>query len=171
MAAKETNLNRKPNWLPEMISVEGSWEEILEKLYNIFRLDFKEGKPKLEDKLVFWDRTIEAGDKYERGFWHLIEKEDQETKERRFDSRRAERLPWCAPSIKNCRDDIIRMWEYREANNKINIYLWLEHFDYVIIFQKRKFKLGIIAFLITAFYVDGNSKRRNLRWKYENRVV
>lgn len=171
MAAKETDLKNKPDWLPEMISIDGSWEEILERLYNIFRIDFIEGKPKLGDKPVFWDRTVEEGNKYERGFWHLIEREDKVTKERSFDPRRAERLSWCAPSIKNCKDDFIKMWEYKEAKNKVNIYLWLEQFDYVVIFQKKKFKIGLVAFLITAFYVDGISKRRNLSGKYDNRII
>lgn len=171
MAAEENSMSPKPDWLPEIISVDGIWKEILDRLYNIFRMDFIEGKPKLEDKPVFWDRTIDENDKYERGFWHLIEKEDQVTHERSFDPRRAERLTWCAPAIKNCKAEVITMWEFREAKNRINIYIWLEHFDYVIIFQKKKFKLGFVAFLITAFYVDGNSKRRNLRDKYENRIV
>ncbi|MBK7377961.1 MAG: hypothetical protein IPJ03_02975 [Ignavibacteriales bacterium] len=171
MAAEKNSIKNKPSWLPDIISVDGNWEEILERLYSIFSTDFIIGKPKLENYPVFWDRTIDQDDKYDKGFWHLVEREDLLTKERNFDPRRAERLPWCAPSIENCKDQIIKMWEYKEAKNKINIYLWLEQFDYVVIFQKRKFKFGLIAFLITAFYVDGNSKRRNLLGKYENRIV
>src|SRR3989339_1115532 len=102
MAAEKTSLGSKPSWLPDIISVDGSWDEILERLYKIFKTDFIDGKPKLENFPVFWDRAID--NKYERGFWHLIEKENQQTIERNFDPRRAERLPWCAPSLKNCRD-------------------------------------------------------------------
>jgi len=171
MASQNNLMEGKPSWLPDMISISGIWEDILNKLYSIFKTDFIEGKPKLENLPVFWDKTKVESEKYENGFWHLIEREDQVSKGRNFDPRRAERLPWCAPSINNCKDDIIKMWEYKEAKNKINVYLWLEQFDYVIILQKKKFRFGEVAFLLTAFYVDGDSKRLDLRDKYLKRVV
>lgn len=164
-------MNSKPEWLPDLISVDGNWEVVLKKLYKIFKVDFILGRPKLEDKPVFWDKSIKEGDKYENGFWHLIEKKYPDSDERKFNPRRAERLPWCAPVINHCNDVIVKYWEYSESSNKINIYLWLEDFDYVIIFQKKKFKIGIVAFLITAFYVDGDSKKRNLNKKYLDRAL
>jgi hypothetical protein len=164
-------MNSKPEWLPDLISVDGNWEEVLKKLYEIFRIDFIIGKPKLEDKPVFWDKNKKRDNEYENGFWHLIEKKYPGSDERRFDPRRSERLPWCVPVISHYNDVLIKYWEYSECGNKINIYLWLEDFDYVIIFQKRKFKIGVVAFLLTAFYVDGNSKKRNLNKKFLGRVL
>jgi len=51
------------------------------------------------------------------------------------------------------------------------MYLWLENWDYVIVLEKRQLRGGRnIAFLITAFYVEGERTRRNLRRKYESRI-
>ena len=45
-------------------------------------------------------------------------------------------------------------------------YVWLEDWDYVVILEKRKHRIGKIAFLITAFHVEGKSRRINLERKY-----
>lgn len=164
-------MNSKPEWLPDLISVDGNWEVVLKKLYEIFKIDFILRKPKLEDRPVFWDNSIKEGDKYKNGFWHLIEKKYPDSDERKFDPRRAERLPWCAPVIWHNQDSNVKYWEYRESNSKIKFYLWLEKYDYVVILQKKNFKFGTVAFLITAFYVDGDSKRRNLNTKYDKRLL
>lgn len=163
-------MSTKPDWLPEMFPLDRISSETLGDLYNIFYNDFTLGKPKLDTKPVYWDQIKKDGDKYEEGFWHLVEKLHQGEEERTFDSNRAERLPWCAPSIINFNDKIIKFWEYKESEKRIKIYLWLEDFDYVIIFQKRQFRFGEVAFLLTAFYVDGDSKKRNLRTKFEKGI-
>jgi hypothetical protein len=163
-------MSSKPEWLPEIISVSGDWKEVLKNLYNIFNNDFIIGKPKLNHRQIFWNRDKKNGDEYEMGFWHLVEKEYPDSEERLFDPRRAERLPWCAPMIKNCNDSNIKLWEYKESGKKINIYLWLENFNYVVIFNKKVIRLCEVAFLLTAFYVDGDSKKRNLNKKYKERI-
>ena len=50
------------------------------------------------------------------------------------------------------------------------MYVWLENWDYVLILERRPQKIGEIAFLITAFYIDGDSKKRDLRKKLEKKV-
>jgi hypothetical protein len=161
----------RPDWLPDLISTDGNWkEEILPNLYNIFRKDFIYGRPKLDDKKVYWNKTKDKDNKYENGFWHLITIGNSNSNERIFDPRRAERLPWCAPSIKHFNNDIIKYWEYKESANRINIYLWLENLDYVIIFEKRNIKGDNIAFMLTAYYV-GSSTKKKLRRKYNERLI
>ncbi len=161
----------RPDWLPDLISTDGNWkEEILPNLYNIFRKDFIYGRPKLDDKKVYWNKTKDKDNKYENGFWHLITIDNSNSNERIFDPRRAERLPWCAPSIKHFNNDIIKYWEYKESANRINIYLWLENLDYVIIFEKRNIKGDNIAFMLTAYYV-GSSTKKKLRRKYNERLI
>jgi hypothetical protein len=161
----------RPDWLPDLISTDGNWkEEILPNLYNIFRKDFIYGRPKLGDKKVYWNKTKDKDNKYENGFWHLITIDNSNSNERIFDPRRAERLPWCAPSIKHFNNDIIKYWEYKESANRINIYLWLENLDYVIIFEKRKINGDNIAFMLTAYYV-GSSTKKKLRRKYNERLI
>ncbi len=158
-----------PTWLPEIISVDGEWNSVLERLYSIFKIDFIDGKPTLNGSRVWWDKRILDDDRYQEGFWHLISKIDFITRERLFDPRRAERLPWCRPCIDNFSDNTIKFWDYKVSGSRIETYLWLEDFDYVVIFQRRRQRVGLIYFLLTAYYIEGDSVRRNLKRKYENR--
>jgi hypothetical protein len=162
-------MTTKPDWLPEMISVNGEWNQVLARLYQIFDADFKEANRGFEEKPVWWDRRILPGDRYEEGFWHLITKTDQATGERLLDPRRAERLPWCGPTISHSQDSAVRVWDFREPSKRLRTYVWLEDWDYVIILEKRQQRIGEVAYLITAFHVGGDSTRKNLQSKYDKR--
>lgn len=159
-----------PSWLPEMVSCDGEWNRVLISLYRIFEQDFKESKRFFEGRPVWWDKTVLKGEKYEEGFWHLVSK-DTEYSGRVPDFRRAERLPWCGPSITHSEDIWVKVWDYLEGTGRLRTYLWLEELDYAIVLEKRKQKKGEIAFLVTAFYVDGESSRRNLNKKYHGKVA
>jgi hypothetical protein len=161
----------KPRWLPEIISVDGEWKEVLKRLYAVFEHDFKRGRPKLNEFEVWWDHRKREETGYEEGFHHLIEREERVTMERLFDPRRAERLPWAAPTINNSNDAEVKVWDYKEANGKTNTYVWLHQWDYVIILQKRAMRVGPVVFVVTAFHVDGDSKRRNLWRKWEEKTA
>jgi hypothetical protein len=160
---------KKLGWLPEIVSVDGEWNEVLSRLYRIFEQDFKETERTFNRMKVWWDRRVAKGERYEEGFWHLITKDQTKSKDRLFDPRRAERLPWCGPTISHSSDDRAKVWDFKESNGRIRTYIWLGDWDYVVILQKRKHRKGMIAFLITAFYVDGDSTRRNVRLKFEKR--
>ena len=166
-----------PPWLPPIISVDGEYHAVVRRLYEIFNRDFNLGRPRLGTLQVWWNRRTPPGDQYEEGFWHLITRKDKKTGERLHDPRRAERLPWCAPTICHHTDPAVKMWDYREANGKARTYVWLEHFDYVILFDNRKVrerKTGRemkIAFLLTAYHLDGPWMRRSFRRKYEKRIT
>lgn len=159
---------QRPSWLPDMVSVDGEWNQVLVTLYAIFENDIKRTRPIFQNNPVWWDRRVLPGEQYEEGFWHLVSKRDWETNDRLFDPRRAERLPWCGPTIRNSYDTEVKVWDYREARGA-RTYVWLEHWDYVIILEKKQQRIGAVAFLITAFHVDGDSTRRKLRSKYERR--
>jgi hypothetical protein len=163
-----------PEWIPEMVMVSGNWDYTLNLLYSIFKGDFKERPVKLENKLVWWDRRIDQESGLEEGFWHLISKDEINTngeKDRLFDPRRAERLPWCAAIIKHPKDAEVRAWESIDHKGKTSIYLWLYQFDYVVIFQRRTTrKYGEIAFLKTAYYVEGKSSKNKLLKRYKHRI-
>jgi hypothetical protein len=160
-----------PLWLPPIISVDGEWETVLQKLYLIFNYDFKENLKTLNDLPVWYDRNKKDG-LYEEGFWHLITKTDHssDSKERLFDQRRAERLPWCGPTISNAADIEVKVWDYLEGRMKTNTYLWLEKWNYIIILEKRKLRRGNVYFLKTAYHVQGASTQRKLHNKYNNRI-
>jgi hypothetical protein len=61
------------------------------------------------------------------------------------------------------------VWNYRESDNKIHTYVWLKHWDYVIVLEKHLQERGMITFLVTAFHVDWESTRKGLHRKFENR--
>ena len=161
----------RPKWLPEIVSVNGEWKTVLARLYAIFDADFKQTRREFEGRPVWWDQKVLPGERYEEGFWHLITRVDETVGERLLDPRRAERLPWCGPTISRTRDAAVKVWDYREGSGRIRTYVWLENWDYVIILEKRPQRVGEVAFLITAYHVDGESRRRNLRGKYANRVA
>jgi len=163
--------DQMPDWLPAIVSVSGEWEQVLARLYSIFDRDFRQAGCRFEDRPVWWDRRKLDGSPYEEGFWHLITRIDHKLKERLLDPRRAERLPWCKPTMVNSGALQVKAWSYKEAKGKIRMYLWLENWDYVIVLEKRQLRGGRnIAFLITAFYIEGEWTRRNLRRKYESRI-
>lgn len=153
------------DWLPPILSLSGTWEQIVSTLYSIFEKDFKRARPSFQDHKVLWDRRILPNQSYEEGFYHLISIDDQSTGERIPDFRRAERLPWCAPTITHSNDNAVKVWDYLEGKGQIRTYVWLEEGDYCIVLEKLKIQVRKRAMLITAFYVDGPSRRRNLRNK------
>jgi hypothetical protein len=159
----------KPAWLPNILSLDGTWEDTLEKLYSIFDQDFIQAKPSFNGMPVWWDQRIPDG-RYEEGFWHIITVRDQVTQDRIPDYERAKRLPWCAPTITHSEDQAVKCWDYEEADGRIRTYVWLEQWDYVVILEKRQMRLGEVAFLITAYHVSGSSTRKKLAQKYEQRV-
>jgi hypothetical protein len=159
-------MNLGPSWLPPMVSVSGEWNKIIIILYKIFQKDFQYGKLYFRCYIVIWDKHILPGNLYEEGFWHLITKEDIKARVRFPDFRRAERLPWCAPIIRNSEDPVVKTWDSKERG-KIRTYLWLGKMDYVVVLEKRKNKKK--AVLVTAYYVEGESTRRRLMQKYNSR--
>jgi hypothetical protein len=161
----------RPAWLPEILSVDGDWKDLLERLYAVFEHDFKHGRPRLNEFEVWWDRKKRDETGYEEGFYHLIEREEKVTMRRLFDPRRAECLSWAAPTINNSNDTEVKVWDYREADGKTNTYVWLHQWDYVIILRKKAMRVGPVVFLVTAFHVDGDRKRRHLRRKCEKKAL
>lgn len=160
-----------PSWLPGTVVVSGVWKQVVAMLYGIFDTDFKKGRPTFQGMPTWWDRRILPGEAYEKAFWHLITRFDRFTNERVPDFRRAERLPWCAPTIVNSADLAVVVWDYEEGNGRVRTYLWLKDHDYVVILEKSVKRVGAVAFLVTAFHLDGESRRRAMKRKYDDRRV
>lgn len=162
-------MNERPHWLPELFQTSGEWETVRTALYGVFTQDFIIGRPRFRTLPVWWDRRILAGEQYEEGFWHLITREEHSGGDRLFDPRRAERLPWCGPSIVRVEETCYLVWDYKEGDGSVRTYVWYEGGDYLIVLQRRLFRLGEVAFLITAHYIEGEGRRRSLRKKYDKR--
>jgi hypothetical protein len=157
-----------PEWLPGMVNVNGDPQNVITTLHGIFDADFRLYGRHFLTMRVWWDRRV-IDPPYEEGFWHLVTRKDHVRGERLMDFRRAERLPWCGPTITNCDDGCVRVWDYLEGGGQMRTYVWLEPHDYVVILEKQAKRFGTVAFLVTAFHVDGKQKREDLERKYKKR--
>lgn len=155
-----------PDWLPLTINTDGDWDKVLVTLYSVFKRDFIKRNCYFDQyKIAFDARKNDSP--YEEGFWHLITRKNEKTGDRIPDFPRAKRLPWCKPTIENHRDPLIRCWNYLEANGRINTYIWLVEFDYLVIIQKRRDS----AFLVSAFHIDGAKQKRYYQARYEKECI
>jgi hypothetical protein len=163
--------NALPEWLPELIDTNGTWAEVVAVLYEIFKRDFINGKPSFDGLPIWWDRHHEDGDQYEEGFLHLITRDDTDPANGRIpDLPRAQRLPWCRATIDNCSEPEVLVFDYAEGNGKRRTYIWLYQCDYVVVLNQLYRKGAANAFmLVTAFPLDGPSRRRAMQKKYDNR--
>lgn len=53
-----------PTWLPEIVSVNGQWKQVLKRLYSIFERDFVQGRCRFQSMSVWWDRRKINGGTY-----------------------------------------------------------------------------------------------------------
>ncbi len=159
----------RPDWLPSLADVGKPHEEAIACLHRIFAEDFKRVGCELRGRPVCWD-GLKPGELYEDGFWHLISRVNKSTGERSFDVRRAERLPWCKPMIANADDPAVTTWSNLRRKGRVRTYLWLRELDYAVSLENRRMRGAEVMFLVTAFYVDGESTRRDLRRRYSQRL-
>lgn len=156
-----------PLFLPPILNLDGSWEEVLDKLYSIFKKDFIESKVFYQNLKLIYDKRKLVGNK-EEVFWHLITKENR--KEGRIpDYDRAKRLPWAKPTIENHNKPEVKVWDYLEGNGRVRIYLWLENYNYAVILERNKGRRKHLSVLITAFYVE-EWKKKDLMRRYQKRI-
>lgn len=152
-------------WLPEIIRVVPWTEETYDHLYDVFLRDIKYFPLKYQGQNVWFFKEMEDG--REVLFWHLTSREDRDIGGRLPDMRRCERLVWVRPSIENAHLPPVLCWDYVEGDKTIKTYIWLKEEDFVIILKKYRDETRR---LVTSFYVDYPSKRRNLEMKYRCRI-
>lgn len=162
-------MSNLPDFLPRILDLQGTWETILSQLYNIFCKDFKASSVKHCGMRVLYDKRIlpDSCGK-EEGFWHVISKRDDKSSERLVDYRRAERLPWARPMMESTVRREIKVFDYDHGvkDTGVRRYIWLEDYNYVLVFQKKK----KILFWVTAYYVTSDRNRMDLKRRYESRV-
>ena len=162
-------MDEMPGFLPPILDLQGTWEEILARLYTVFCRDFKKGTVYHRGMRILYDsRILPDGSDKEEGFWHVVSKVEPGSGERLIDYRRAERLPWARPTMESDERPEIRIFDYDHGTKDIGVrrYLWLANYDYVLIFQKKKRAL----FWIMAYYIDSEGRRRDLAKRYEKRL-
>ena len=156
-----------PSFLPPLIDLSGTWEEILDKLYEIFERDFKNHRClHCGLAVIYNNKILPDGQGKEEGFWHVISQESYSS-ERLIDFRRAERLPWAKPMMERHTVPELKVFDYDHGKRKgIRRYIWLADYDYVLVLQNK----GRIYFWITAYYIDSKGRKNDLGSRYANRV-
>ncbi len=154
--------------------------EIIEHLYSLFHRDFVANKTYLAKSIYINPRSNRLDEGKELDFWHLTTREEKEKVwennkpvwkviGRYPDFDRASRLEWVKQILTNHDHENIKLFYHRETNKKRNIrlYLWAFEDDFVVILQK----LGrSSSFLVTSFYIDHNSKRKDLDSRHQNYI-
>jgi hypothetical protein len=159
-----------PDWLPELLDTNGYWDEIRQRLYDVFTSDFVTGSPRYEGLPVWHDRRKLDGDPHEEGFWHLVTMKGRDTGDRLLDTPRAKRLGWCRATVDNCNPPDVLVFDFEEGRGQLRRYLWIHECDYLVVLEKRKHGGKDKAYmLITAFYLDGPSSKRRIQKKYDGR--
>jgi len=104
-------MDEMPGFLPPILDLQGTWEEILERLYTVFCRDFKKGTVYHRGMRILYDsRILPDGSDKEEGFWHVVSKVEPGSGERLIDYRRAERLPWARPTMESDERPEIRIF-------------------------------------------------------------
>lgn len=171
-----------PAWLPPHIPFGGDWDTFVKALYIVFDKDFKKVWPRFRTCPVWHDHRIESGDRYgfEEGFWHLVSRDEwvwnpksrRKEKDRLPEFDRAGRLPWARPIIDHEAAVEMLTWDFDQDTNRgttVRTYVWLKDHDYVVILERQPKQKGDIFMLVTSFFVNFESKRRDLQSRYERR--
>jgi hypothetical protein len=157
-----------PDFLPPLLNLDGSYPDIIGRLYTVFRTDFIENRTQHLGRIVTYDGII---DEYSQGkvngFWHVITRDDTTSRDRLIDYPRAKRLPWAKPLMQNPFKGEIVFFAYEEGTKREGVrhYIWFRNGQYVVILKQRKFDY----YWITAFYVE-DRKERDLQRKFEGRL-
>jgi hypothetical protein len=157
-----------PDFLPPLLNLDGTYEEIVERLYAVFHRDFIERRANHLGRNVTFNRAIDERSQGKvNGFWHVVEREDPAGAIRLLDHDRAKRLPWAKPIMENPHRKEIKFFFYEEADprKRIRHYIWLEKYQYVVILQRKP----SYYVWVTAFYVD-SWKTKDLQKRYERRI-
>ena len=172
-----------PDWLPDMFCVDPWTLNTYDGLYSIFCRDIRDHDLRYMQNEVWIFPEKEDG--REKIFWHLTTRyvktrkiprrkkkfypADQiySAEGRSLDLRRCERLPWVRGLIENAKELEVLAWDYEEGDLKIKTYVWLKGLDFVVIMKKY---LDNKRRLITSFYVDKGSKRKDFKRKFANRI-
>jgi len=160
-------LSDQPGFLLRKLQLSQVWDKDVALLYAVFEIDFKQSLPEYRGKFIIHD-SRKASDGREKGFWHLVTRGGFRDFSGTPDCDRAERLPWIRAIIEHPDAPGILNWEFREGTGELHTYLWLVEFDFVVVLGPlRKSDRGMQ--LITAFYVQSEMRRAELRRKYEAR--
>lgn len=161
----------RPKWLPELVPVDGTDDDILARLRQIWLRDFKQQPIVFQGMRIVWDQQLRPGEDLESGFWHIVSRDASIVGLRQLDRERASRLPWCLAILQNEAAPELLIWENYADRGRRRIYIWYQRGRYVVVLEPRARAHEVVAYLVTAFVVDGASHERQLRKRFNGRIT
>jgi len=152
--------------LPDLIELEGDWQNYIKKVYAIFKKDFIDRKL-LYNGLHVGMKKHPLVDGKEYTFYHITHEGNIEN-ERTPDLRRCERIGWARPVIENGNKWSLKIWT-QKRNGKTRICIWLElenEPDYIVILDFRK----TYYMLWTAFTLQYDHEKRKREKEYQEYI-
>jgi hypothetical protein len=150
--------------LPPLVLLEDfghNWHTYLEAIYILFRQDFVDSNPRIENKRFALKRHPIIEGK-EATFWHIISEGEIEN-ERLPNLRRCERIRWPRPIIEAITTGHVKYWKNMRGKEE-RIVIALEDFSYVVVLADR----GDYILLWTAYCVEREHTRRKLKNEFVN---
>ena len=154
--------------LPELICLEdfsGNLEEYIGHLYELFVRDFIKNPAFFQGQRLGCKRHPEQDGKAYT-FYHMTTHGSDE-RNRNYDFRRCERLPWAKPTINKSVEWGLKIWEQkRKGERRVCIWLELEgEPDYFIVLNRRKdYLLPWTAFVLERDHEKVKKQREYDRW-------
>jgi hypothetical protein len=158
-------LTEPSGFIPPKLALTGNWDLDIETLYKQFSVDFKASCPRYGGRAVIHDRRQKDGK--EIAFWHLVTRGDHRDYAGTPDYDRAERLPWVRALIEHPDEPGVRRFKYREGSGVVRTYIWYEAGGFAVVLEP--LSRGAMR-LITAFYIQSDMRRQEMRNKYAARV-
>ena len=150
--------------LPDLIKLEdynGSWEEYIEAIYQIFKKDFIDNKTSYKGLKVALKKYPLLKDK-EACFWHITSQGRIE-EERTPDLRKCEKIGWIKTIIENYSHKKVRFWiSQREREERIC--LCYGDWEYLVVLVDRK----TYILLWTAHPIEREHTKRKLKKEYDD---
>ncbi len=153
-----------PGWLPPLVlfsEYHGDWDAYLDAIYEYFKQDFIDKKPRFQGRRLGLKRHPLTHGK-EATFWHMIQEGSVE-EERTPDFRRCERIRWPRPIIEHDNDSAVKIWR-NERGREERVCLWFEQENYLVILADR----GEYILPWTAYLVEQPHRQRKLLKEYES---
>jgi hypothetical protein len=158
-------LSNSPSFLPSKLALTRDWDRDVETLYQRFSADFAASCPKYRGRNVIHDRRQKDGKEF--AFWHLVTRGDYRDYTGTPDYDRAERLPWVRALIEHPIESGVTCFEYQEGSGVVRTYIWYEAGDFAVVLEP--LSRGAMR-LVTAFYIQSEIRRQEMRSKYARRV-
>ncbi len=147
--------------------------QYIDKVYQVFKHDFIDNKPHVED-LVFKLKFNPMYQDKAYTFYHMTH-EGHDEANRTPDLRRCERMPWCKPGIEKAEIFSLKFWE-EERKGKNRICIWLEVNDietenrwnnnyFIVLDVRDKFVLPWTAFCADYHHQIIKKQKEYFNWK------